>query len=126
VRDWLHVDDHVSALWAVSTVPASGGRVYNIGAEGERENIAVVRGILDALDKPADLVTHVRDRPAHDRRYAMNASRLRAETAWRPTVAFDEGLARTVAWYLEHESWWRVVQGEARRATDALYLPPPA
>lgn len=126
VRDWLHVDDHVAALWAVTMASASDGRVYNIGADGERENLAVVQAILAALGRPTTQVTHVRDRPAHDRRYAMDAARLRAETSWRPQVAFEAGLARTVAWYLAHEPWWRAVQDEAARAARALYLEPTA
>lgn len=126
VRDWLHVDDHVAALWAVTLGRAFDGRVYNIGADGERENLTVVQAILAALDRPASQVTHVRDRPAHDRRYAMDATRLRAETSWRPRVGFEEGLAATVAWYLEHEGWWRAVQDEAARAARALYLEPKA
>ena len=126
VRDWLHVDDHIAALWAVTMGTASDGRVYNIGADGERENLTVVQAILAALDRPASQVTHVRDRPAHDRRYAMDATRLRAETEWRPAVAFEDGLARTVAWYLAHESWWRAVEDEAARAARTLYLEPKA
>jgi dTDP-glucose 4,6-dehydratase len=126
VRDWLHVDDHIAALWAVTIGDAWDGRVYNIGADGERENLAVVQAILSALDRPASQVTHVRDRPAHDRRYAMDAARLRAESGWRPSVSFADGLAATVAWYLANESWWRAVQDEASRATRALYLEPKA
>ena len=124
VRDWLHVDDHVAALWAVSVSSAREGRVFNIGAMMECENIAIVRGILDALGGDPALITHVRDRPAHDRRYAMDATRLRTETGWRSRVEFNEGLAATVRWYVEHEGWWRTVHGEARRAADALYLTP--
>jgi len=127
VRDWLHADDHAAALWAVTTrVPfAPGGDLFHIGASGERENIAVVHAVLAALGKPASLITHVVDRPAHDRRYAMNATRLRRETGWAPRVGFETGLERTIAWYVEHESWWRAVSAEARAATEALYLPPP-
>ena len=124
VRDWLHVDDHVSALWAVTGAPVAEARVFNIGASGECENIQVVQGILEALGRDRSLVTHVRDRPAHDRRYAMDATRLRTETGWRPRVGFAAGLAATVQWYLANEPWWRAVQGEASRAADALYLAP--
>lgn len=122
VRDWLHVEDHVRALWAVSGLTGWDGRVYNIGAKGERENLAVVHGVLEALGRDHSLVAHVRDRPAHDRRYAMDASRLRRETSWVPVVPFEEGLAATVQWYVDHEPWWRAVQGEAQRAADSLYL----
>lgn len=124
VRDWLHVSDHASALWAVSTSTATDGDVFNIGADGERENLAVVHGILDELGKPGSQVRHVTDRPAHDRRYGMDASKLRAATGWAPAVRFEEGLRDTVRWYVAHEAWWRSVQREASRAADALYLAP--
>lgn len=122
VRDWLHADDHVAALWAVTQSNASGGRVFNIGASAERENLAIVHGILDALGRDRSLVTHVRDRPAHDRRYAMDATRLRAETGWTPRVSFEQGLAATVQWYVANEPWWRAVECESSRAAEALYL----
>ncbi len=122
VRDWLHAEDHASALWAVMQRGAGDGTVYHIGAEGERENLAIVRAVLRALGKDESLITHVRDRPAHDRRYAMDAGRLRAETGWQPRIALDAGLAATIAWYVEHEPWWRAVQGESAVAADALYL----
>lgn len=122
VRDWLHVDDHVSALWAVSAADVRDGRVFNIGAQGERTNLDVVRSVLRLLGKPESLIQHVRDRPAHDRRYAMDASALRAATSWRPHIAFEEGLSSTVRWYLDHQPWWRAVQGESQRAAESLYL----
>ncbi len=126
VRDWLHAEDHASALWAAHVRGRSDGSVYNIGAHGEMENLEVVLMVLRALGRPESLITHVRDRPAHDRRYAMDATRLRTETGWRPSVAFDDGLARTIAWYLAHEAWWRALSAVSREATEALYLPPPA
>jgi len=122
VRDWLHADDHVAALWAVTRQGADDGSVYNIGADSERENLEIVRAVLRALGKSESLITHVRDRPAHDRRYAMNAARLRTETDWRPQVALEAGLAATIAWYVANENWWRSVQGEASVAANALYL----
>lgn len=122
VRDWLHVEDHIRALWAVSAHHSWEGRVFNIGAQGEQENLRVVRGILGALGRDESLIEHVRDRPAHDRRYAMDATRLRRETDWAPQVDFASGLAETVEWYVQHEDWWRVVQGESQRAAKALYL----
>ncbi len=125
VRDWLHVEDHVAALWAVTGAAAGAGRVFNIGASGEQENLAVVHGILTALGKDPSSIEHVRDRPAHDRRYAMDASRLRAATGWAPQVSFADGLAATVRWYVAHEPWWRAVQGESQRAAEAMYLSPP-
>lgn len=126
VRDWLHVEDHCSALWAVSESGIRDGRVMNIGAQGERPNIDVVRTVLRILGKPESLITHVRDRPAHDRRYAMDASALRAATGWRAHVRFEDGLSSTVRWYLDNQTWWRAVQQESQRAAESLYLRPPA
>lgn len=122
VRDWLYVDDHASALWAVSCSGIAEGRVFNIGAQGERPNLEVVRGILQALGRSASLIQHVPDRPAHDRRYAMDASALRAATGWEPRVSFADGLAATVRWYQEHRAWWTAVLPESQRATHAMYL----
>ena len=115
VRDWLHVEDHARALAAVLT-RARPGSTYNIGADCERRNIDVVRAIcrlVDAADpgsphSPRErLITRVEDRPGHDRRYAMDAGRARADLGWRPEIDFDDGLARTVRWYLDNEAWWR-------------------
>ena len=124
VRDWLHVEDHCSALWSASTSDAHDGRVFNIGAQGERANLDVVRAVLRILGKPESLITYVRDRPAHDRRYAMDASALRAATRWRPHISFEDGLSSTVRWYLDNQAWWRSVQGESQRAAESLYLRP--
>jgi dTDP-glucose 4,6-dehydratase len=115
VRDWLHVEDHARALVAVLT-KGRAGRSYNIGAECERRNIDVVRAICRLVDEadpgsphgPRErLIEFVADRPGHDRRYAMDPARARAELGWNPEVGFDDGLARTVRWYLDNESWWR-------------------
>ena len=113
VRDWLYVEDHADALL---TVLANGqvGRTYNIGGENEAKNIDLVRMICAELDRlrpdgaPHDrLITFVTDRPGHDRRYAIDPARIRTELGWRPSVTLAEGLARTVAWYLDNEDWWR-------------------
>lgn len=121
-RDWLFVDDHVAALWALSSQGRRDGSVYHIAGSGELENRAVVDAIVSELGADPALLRAVRDRPAHDRRYALDDSRLRRETGWRPRTSFAEGLARTLAWYREHERWWRPLQAEAQRATEALYL----
>lgn len=119
VRDWLYVEDHADALL---TVLARGetGRTYNIGGENERTNLQLVQtlcGILDDLrpkDTPyAEQITYVTDRPGHDARYAIDPTRIREELGWRPSVTVEEGLRRTVQWYLDNEAWWRPLQQRA-------------
>jgi dTDP-glucose 4,6-dehydratase len=114
VRDWIHVDDHVAALWHVLSLAEPDGRVYNVSAENEVPNRVVTDRILAALGRPATLVRYVADRPGHDRRYALDAGRLRA-TGWRPRRSFADGLAETIAWYEEHRDWWSAGGGGAYR-----------
>jgi dTDP-glucose 4,6-dehydratase len=120
VRDWLYVEDHADALLLV----VEKGRVgenYNIGGENERSNLELVRTLCDILDakRPktegsyADQITFVTDRPGHDARYAIDPSRIREELGWRPSVTVEEGLARTVQWYLDHEDWWQKLGNRA-------------
>jgi dTDP-glucose 4,6-dehydratase len=109
VRDWIHVADHCRGIVAAAE-GGRAGRVYNFGGDAERTNLTVVRAILRALGKPEDRVEHVKDRKGHDRRYAIEFSRAEAELGWRPSVTFEAGLADTVRWYLENESWWRRVK----------------
>lgn len=117
VRDWIHVDDHSSAVWKILTRGAVGD-TYLVGADGERSNIDVLHSILRAMGKPEDDFDWVRDRPGHDRRYAIDSSKLRRELGWEPQhVDFDAELGRVVAWYQEHEDWWR----PAKEATEAAY-----
>jgi dTDP-glucose 4,6-dehydratase len=113
VRDWLYVEDHADALLLV-VAKGAVGRSYNIGGENERRNIDLVRTICALLDHMApratpyaDLITFVPDRPGHDARYAIDPARIRQELGWRPSVTVEEGLRRTVRWYLDNESWWR-------------------
>ncbi|PWE50223.1 dTDP-glucose 4,6-dehydratase [Thioclava sp. NG1] len=113
VRDWLYVEDHADALLLVLENGASG-RSYNIGGENERSNLELVQTICTILDRLrpgdapyADLITFVTDRPGHDARYAIDPTRIREELGWRPSVTVEEGLERTVRWYLENEDWWR-------------------
>ncbi|MEO1950388.1 dTDP-glucose 4,6-dehydratase [Thioclava sp.] len=113
VRDWLYVEDHADALLLVLEKGALG-RSYNIGGENERSNLELVQTICTILDKLrpgdapyADLITFVTDRPGHDARYAIDPTRIREELGWRPSVTVEEGLERTVRWYLENEDWWR-------------------
>ncbi|NHX28377.1 NAD-dependent epimerase/dehydratase family protein, partial [Escherichia coli] len=118
-RDWLYVEDHADALLLVLEQGALG-RSYNIGGENEARNIDIVRKICAILDRlrpdaaPHDrLITFVTDRPGHDLRYAIDPTRIRTELGWRPSVTLDQGLERTVAWYLENEGWWRPLQSRA-------------
>ena len=106
VRDWLWVDDNCAGIWAALT-RGQTCRVYNLGGASERKNIDVVKGILSALGKPESLIRYVKDRPGHDRRYAIDFSRARDELGWAPKMTFEEGLRRTVEWYVSHEAWWR-------------------
>ncbi|WP_444463536.1 dTDP-glucose 4,6-dehydratase [Rhodobacter capsulatus] len=118
IRDWLYVEDHADALLTVVEKGAVG-RSYNIGGENERTNLELVRTLCAILDRKrpkasgsyADQITFVTDRPGHDARYAIDPSRIRAELGWRPSVTVEEGLERTVDWYLANESWWRALQG---------------
>jgi len=119
VRDWLYVEDHAVALL---TVLRRGrvGETYNIGGNNEARNIDIVRAICAILDdlRPAGaphdrLIAFVTDRPGHDFRYAIDASKITAELGWRPSVTLEEGLRRTVVWYLENEPWWRALQSRA-------------
>jgi dTDP-glucose 4,6-dehydratase len=120
VRDWLFVEDHADALLLVVEKGAIG-RSYNIGGENERTNLQLVQTLCAILDekrpKPqgsyADQITFVADRPGHDARYAIDPARIRTELGWRPSVTVEEGLRRTVEWYLANEDWWRALQNRA-------------
>ena len=117
VRDWIHTEDHSSAVWTILT-RGRIGETYLIGADGEKNNIDVLCEILRAMGQPEDAFDWVRDRPGHDRRYAIDSAKLRRELGWRPRhTDFAEGLAETIAWYREHEDWWR----PAKEATEAKY-----
>jgi len=121
VRDWIFVDDHCTALDRVLR-RGRAGEVYNIGAANEWTNRDLTREILARLGKSSDLVRPVADRPAHDRRYALDCSKLRGEIGWQPEHAFADALERTIDWYRSHEPWWRTVKtGEYRRFYDLWY-----
>ncbi len=107
VRDWIHVHDHVRALVALLAAEDADGEVFNIGAGNEKNVLEIADLILGATGRSRELLAHVVDRPGHDRRYAVDWSKLAQRTGWRPAIAFEEGIRDTVRWYHEHESWWR-------------------
>ena len=119
VRDWLFVEDHARALVEVVTKGAVG-ETYNIGGHNEKQNIDVVKTVCrlldelrpsehEAIDLYEELITFVEDRPGHDVRYAIDASKIERELGWRPQETFESGLRKTVEWYLDNEAWWRAV-----------------
>ncbi len=121
VRDWLYVYDHCTAVWMVLT-KAKPGQTYNIGGCNEKRNIEVVELILERLKKPKSLIRHVTDRPGHDRRYAIDASKIKNELGWRPTVSFEDGITKTIDWYLANQKWLKnVVSGDYQKYYEQMY-----
>jgi len=121
VRDWLHVEDHCEALLLVLEKGRSG-EVYNIGGGAERKNIDLVKGLLALLGKGEELIRFVADRPGHDRRYAIDPSKIRNELGWKPAHTFERGLAETVRWYVDNASWWEHVHsGTYRQYYETQY-----
>jgi dTDP-glucose 4,6-dehydratase len=121
VRDWLYVYDHCTAVWKILT-EAPPGEVYNIGGCNEKTNLEVIELILNRLKKPKSLIKHVKDRPGHDRRYAIEAKKIMTELHWRPSVSFEEGISKTIGWYLQNQKWLiNVVSGDYQKYYDAMY-----
>jgi dTDP-glucose 4,6-dehydratase len=121
VRDWLYVEDHCRAVFAVLE-KGGPGEIYNIGGNCALPNIEVVRRILRATNKPESLMTRVADRPGHDRRYALSNEKLTRETGWKPQMRFDEGLQTTIDWYRTNHQWVKHVKnGEYRQFYDLNY-----
>lgn len=121
VRDWIHVQDHVAAI---DTVLHKGevGHVYNVGGENERTNIEIVKLILSILGKPESLIKYVTDRPGHDRRYAIDSTKIKRELAFTPVYDFKKGMEDTVAWYLKNREWWeRIKSGAYLEYYDLMY-----
>lgn len=118
VRDWIHANDHSSAVWAILN-RGRVGETYLIGADGERNNKNVIEAILTAMGKPSDAYEHVVDRPGHDLRYAIDSTKLRTELGWAPEYSdFTAGLEATIGWYKDNEVWWR----PQKAATEARYV----
>ncbi len=121
VRDWLHVQDHCSAI---ATVLQKGqdGEVYNIGGNNEKANIEIVKLIIAALGKNESLIQHVKDRPGHDRRYAIDNTKITTELGWTPLYTFEQGIQETIQWYLEHQQWIaEIVSGEYEGYYEKMY-----
>ncbi len=120
VRDWIHVSDHCRA---VDMIVRQGkiGEVYNVGGSCEKANIEIVKMIVSALDKPASLITYVKDRPGHDRRYAINSEKLKNELGWEPETSFSAGINQTIKWYCENSEWVKRIQtGEYNQSVSAI------
>ncbi|MEB3103755.1 dTDP-glucose 4,6-dehydratase [Ferviditalea candida] len=115
VRDWLYVEDHCSAIDLVIH-KGKNGEVYNIGGNNERTNIDIVNTILVELGKPQSLIQFVKDRPGHDRRYGIDATKIRTELGWNPQFPFDKGIKTTIQWYLDNQIWWERIQSGAYQA----------
>ena len=123
VRDWLHVADHCRAIDLVLR-RGKAGEVYNIGGQ-EKQNIQIVRQICRELGKPEGLITHVEDRKGHDLRYAVDFSKITRDLGWRPEIRFENGLSRTIAWYLDHRAWWQeIILGEYQTYYQRMYGQP--
>jgi dTDP-glucose 4,6-dehydratase len=121
VRDWIHTEDHCRAIWKV-LAEGRPGEIYNIGSSCEKPNIEVVKTILKLLKKPESLITFVKDRPGHDRRYAMDASKIVSQLNWKPQISFEEGLKKTIDWYLQNKKWLNdVTSGHYQQYYQQMY-----
>lgn len=121
IRDWLHVKDHCAAIAAVLEKGVIG-EVYNVGGNNEKANIEIVKLILKELGKPESLITHVKDRPGHDRRYAIDNTKITAQLGWKPAYTFEEGIRETIRWYLENQAWVeRITSGEYQGYYKKMY-----
>ena len=121
IRDWLYVEDHCAAIDLVMR-KGREGEVYNVGGHNERTNLEVVKTVLRELGKPESLITFVTDRPGHDRRYAIDPSKIHAELGWLPRTTFDDGIRQTVRWYLDNRTWWKhILAGEYQHYYQTRY-----
>ncbi len=121
VRDWLHVDDHCAAVDLILN-KGKIGEIYNIGGHNERSNIEVVKTIVDILGKGQELITYVSDRKGHDLRYAINPAKIQNDIGWKPSISFEEGMGRTIAWYLDNRKWWEeIISGEYQTYYSKMY-----
>ncbi len=122
VREWIYVEDHCRALECV-ILKGSPGEIYNVGSNIEKTNLDIVRFILKELDKSESLIKYVTDRPGHDRRYALDASKIERELGWKAAISFKEGMKKTVQWYIDNKDWWqRIKSGEYTGYYDRMYV----
>ena len=121
VRDWLYVEDHCSAIDLIIR-QGREGEVYNVGGHNEKSNLDVVKIILKTLGKSEDLITFVKDRPGHDRRYAIDPTKIHNELGWLPQTKFEGGIAKTIEWYLKNKNWWEeIISGEYQKYYEKMY-----
>ena len=121
VRDWLYVEDHCSAIDLIIR-KGKVGEVYNIGGHNEKTNLEVVKTIIKELGKSEDLIEFVTDRPGHDRRYAIDPTKIHNELGWLPATKFNDGIKKTINWYLTHKSWWeKIISGEYQNYYEKMY-----
>ena len=121
VRDWLYVEDHCSAIDLIIR-QGREGEVYNVGGHNEKSNLDVVKIILKALGKNEDLITFVKDRPGHDRRYAIDPTKIHNELGWLPQTKFEDGITKTIEWYLANKDWWQeIISGEYQKYYEKMY-----
>lgn len=121
VRDWLYVEDHCSAIDLIIR-KGKVGEVYNIGGHNEKTNLEVVKTIIKKLGKSEDLIEFVTDRPGHDRRYAIDPTKIHNELGWLPVTKFNDGIKKTINWYLTHKSWWeKIISGEYQNYYEKMY-----
>jgi dTDP-glucose 4,6-dehydratase len=121
VRDWIYVDDHSSAIEIVLE-RGENGEVYNIGASSEKTNIEIIKLILNYLDKPEKLIQFIKDRPGHDRRYAIDSKKIQHKLGWKSAHIFEETISNTIDWYLKNKSWWqRIISGEYKKYYQIQY-----
>jgi len=116
IRDWIFVDDHCEAVYKV-LLEGKSGESYNISANNEVDNLTIVKKILEILDKPQDLIKYVEDRPGHDFRYSLDSSKVRSELNWSENTNFNDGLKKTVDWYLSNPSWWQNISQDILKST---------
>ena len=121
VRDWLYVEDHCKAI---DLIIRNGkvGEVYNVGGHNEKRNIDIVKIICRELKKPESLITHVTDRKGHDMRYAIDPTKIKNELGWYPETKFEDGIKKTIKWYLDNKEWWEtIISGEYQNYYEKMY-----